>query len=152
MRQTARLLLALVILVVATSAVSQSVRSLRGQVTDLPQTETDRKVLNLFFGSVSAVQGPCSESLVASLQKEKALAACASYSTSFTSAELARQMVELEFMTLVNNSANSVGAWLTPWRENADFGTVRELEFEGTSYFLAIRHETGTAYLIKFLD
>ena len=144
-----RLLLCLILS--AGVAIGQDVRSLRVQSTDLPRTENDREVLNLFFGSISAVQGACSESLVESLRAEDALAACATYSTQYgLPAEMTRQMVDTEFLMPLELSGR--GSWSTPWRENPDFGTVRELTFEGDHYFLMLDHASGRAYVVKFLE
>lgn len=151
MRKRVVLALAFVALVLASVGLGQNVRSLREQVADLPQSGADREVLNLFFGGISAVQGECAPSLVESLRAENALAACASYGTGLgISAEVARQMVEVEFMLALDLEGR--GGWLTPWRNNADFGAVRELEFGGSHYFLALDHDSGLAYVIKFLD
>lgn len=151
MVKTRLLVLVLVFLTFSHFGLGQNVRSLREQSTDLPQSAADREVLNLFFGAISAVQDGCGPALVESLRAENALAACATYGTSFGStAELTRQMVELEFM--VPLEVEDRGAWLTPWRNNSDFGTVRELVFGDSHYFLALDDASGIAYVIKFLE
>ncbi|MEX2536237.1 MAG: hypothetical protein WD273_11640 [Trueperaceae bacterium] len=150
MIKTRLLVLVLAFLTFTHLGLGQNVRSLREQPTDLPQSTADREVLNLFFGAISAVQGRCIPALVESLQAENALAACASYGTNFGTAELTRQEVELEF--IVPLELEERGAWLTPWRNNSDFGTVRELEFGDSHYFLALDDASGRAYVIKFLE
>lgn len=125
--------------------------SLRQQSTDLPQTDTDRAVVNIFFGAVSAVQAPCSADLKTSLKAERASAACASYENTFY-AELGdtlRQLVDSQFLEA---TYSSTAQWLSPWQSNDDFGTIRQLEYEGTVYYLALNNDEGSAHVIKFSE
>lgn len=130
-----------VVLAALAFGMAQNVGGLRQSSWDLPVTAADNTVVSEFFGAISAVQTVCSESLRASLAAERALAACARLGDYFD-AELGRSMTELKL--------RSLGAWTTPWQENADFGTVRQLSSGGATYFLAIDAAAGLAYVIRF--
>lgn len=130
-----------VVLAVLAFGVGQNVGGLRQSSWDLPVTPADTTVVSEFFGALSAVQTACSESLRSSLAAERALAACARLGEYFMG-EIGRSMVEMTFI--------SVGSWVSPWQENADFGTVRQLSYQGSTYFLAINEAAGLAYVIRF--
>lgn len=135
------------------AAFAQNVSSLRQASTDLPQTDADRTVVNLFFGSISAVQTPCDESLKASLEAEKALAACASFDNSMymgMGETLTRQTVDMSFYDMTEPFMGGKGEWLSPWQNNEEFGTARQLGYEGSTYYLTLDAEQGLARVIKF--
>ena len=78
-----------------TGAIAQDVGSLQGSSFDLPQTDLDREVLTLCFGAIDAVHSERSSGLQQSLEAERALAACATFSS--FSIDLARQLTQIAF-------------------------------------------------------
>ncbi len=143
MSRVLRLVASYAVLAVLGLVAAQNVGGLRQASWDLPKTSADNTIVSEFFGALSAVQTMCPESLRASLAAERALAACARLGDYFM-AELGRSMVEMTFI--------SMGSWASPWQENNDFGTVRQLNYQGSEYFLAINEAADLAYVIRFGD
>lgn len=130
-----------------TFALAQNVATLKQQTTDLPRNSADQFVLNNFFGALSAVQDTCPSGLVASLKEQKALAGCATFDANSGMASLMRTAVEAKFTTATMTDKAS---WVTPWQANADFGTVRQLQYQGTTYYLTLDADKGQARVIVF--
>lgn len=139
--------LAILLLAVLPLAVAQNVATLRQKTTDLPRNDADQFVLNTFFGAISAVQDTCPDGLVASLKQQNALASCATFDANSDMGSLLRSAVEAQFTAA---TMTEKGAWATPWQANTDFGTVRQLKYQGTTYYLTLDASKGEARVIVF--
>ena len=129
------------------SAGAQNVATLKQKTTDLPRNDADQFVLNTFFGALSAVQDTCPNGLIASLKQQNALAGCATFDPNSDMGSLLRSAVEAQFMAA---TMTDKAAWVTPWQANSDFGTVRQLKYQGTTYYLTLDASKGEARVIVF--
>lgn len=138
---------ATLVLLTLTFALAQNVATLRQTTTDLPRNSADQFVLNNFFGALSAVQDTCPDGLVASLKEQNALAGCATFDGNSGMGSLMRSAVEAQFAAA---TMTDKATWATPWQANSDFGTVRQLKYQGTTYFLTLDADKGQARVILF--
>ncbi len=137
-----RTAIALAIATLIGISTAQSVGALQQGSWDLPRTPEEAFVLSQTFEPVDAVQTQCPQDLLASLAAEGALAACATpRSTSYLSSY---------GLGLVGRRLDIYGTWLTPWQENASFGSVRRYSYKGVEYYVAINTRTGLLYVIRF--
>lgn len=131
----------------AGAALAQDVGSLRQTHTDLPRNAADQKVLNIYFGAISAVQDACPSALEASLKQQNALAACAIFNPNEGMGSLLRSAAEAQFSPL---TMTDKAHWTTPWTANPDFNTVRQLSYQDTTYYLTLDPGKGEARVIIF--
>lgn len=138
---------AALIALMMTVALAQNVATVRQRTTDLPRNDADQFVLNTYFGAISAVQDSCPDGLTASLKQQNALAACATFRSGADRADLLRSAVEAQFLSA---TMGSDAAWVAPLTANTDFGTVRQLKYKGTTYYLTLDANNGEARVIVF--